>query len=65
MMVESVIEKFHQQPWQEFRDEELWTFSVDAVFKANLEMLKKIHEYLFPKNYNSDGVKNCIELITK
>ena len=32
-------------PWQQFRDEELWTIDVNDVFEANLEGINKIHNY--------------------
>eukprot|EP00347_Sterkiella_histriomuscorum_P002614 403367462 len=32
-------------PWQEFRDEELWTMDVNDVMEANLEGIKKVYSF--------------------
>ena len=31
-----------KHPWQEFRDEKLWTLEVNDVMEANIEGLKKV-----------------------
>merc|ERR1740117_171405 len=36
------LAKFH--PWQEFRDELLWTLEVNDVLEANLKNLQKIYD---------------------
>lgn len=64
MMLEDICEKFVKHPWQEFRDELLWSNKIDNLYKANNESLVNIHEELFPK-YSSDGVKRCIDLVCK
>ena len=54
MMVESIITNYETRPWQEFRDDSLWNLEVDAVFKANLDLLQKLHATVFPK-YSGAG----------
>lgn len=38
-MLKTMIEKFELAPWQDFRDDFLWTTEVDKVMKANAEGL--------------------------
>ena len=35
------------EPWQGFRDNELWTIDVNDILEANLENLKKIYANYF------------------
>ena len=62
IMLKDMTPKYKLLPWQEFRDESLWTTKIDQIFKDNLDHMEAIHEDLFPK-YESDGLKRCKELI--
>ena len=64
MLLESMIKKYETKPWQEFRDEELWTHEVDRVFKANLVSIQKVHDQVFPR-YGGDGIKSCLDLVAR
>ena len=64
IMLEGVIEKHETKPWQEFRDETLWTHEVEAVLKANVDALQRIYDAVFPKYEGDYGLKNCLDLVT-
>lgn len=64
ILLKDMIPKYKLLPWQEFRDDALWSTKIDTVFKNNLDSLEKIHEELFPK-YECDGLKRCRELICR
>ena len=61
-MLDSIIPKFQYKPWQEFRDQELWTTRVDKLLKENKDTLVKLHGMMFPK-YEADGIKNCLKML--
>ena len=44
ILKECIFKNFHPEPWQEFRDEHLWTLDVNDLFEANLENLQKIYK---------------------
>lgn len=43
MITEFVLQNFVPEPWQEFRDSQLWTIDVNDVFEANLDNIRKIY----------------------
>ena len=47
LIKENVYANYKAHPWQEFRDEELWTVEVNDVFEANLEGVKKVYQHFF------------------
>ena len=60
LLTECIIPNFTAEPWQEFRDKELWTIDVNDLLEANLENLTKIYRhYLTPtkKALSLDDVK--------
>ena len=57
MLSECVIPSFVPEPWQEFRDQELWTMDVKDVFEANQQNLQTIF-----KNYKTP-TKGFMELV--
>lgn len=62
-IIDSIIDNFEARPWQEFRDEELWTKKVDAIYKANAVQLKLVHAQTFPKHGGTNervALNNCI-----
>ncbi|CAI2364707.1 unnamed protein product [Moneuplotes crassus] len=55
----------HYWSWQKWREEKLWTYRVDQLFKANLPQLQKIY-----KSYHNHGKKwmdldDVTDLITR
>ncbi len=44
-MLENIFPLSHPDPWQEFRDEELWTIDVNDILEANLEGLRKVYQH--------------------
>ena len=47
LIVEKLIPNAAPEPWQSFRDTELWTIDVNDILEANLENLKKIFAVFF------------------
>jgi hypothetical protein len=45
LLNEHIFPNANPPPWQEFRDELLWTIEVNDVLEANLEGIKKIYNY--------------------
>jgi hypothetical protein len=43
MINENLIKHANPEPWQQFRDQELWTLEVNDVMEANLENLKAVY----------------------
>ena len=64
IMLKDMTPKYKVNPWQEFRDEMLWSTKIDTIFKSNLDQLEKVYEDLFPK-YENDGLRRCRELICR
>ena len=56
---------FKPMPWQQFRDDELWTLEVNDVFETNLDGIMRLHQcYMTPtQRYMSD--KDATNLLTK
>ena len=44
LITECLLPNFHPEPWQEWRDKELWTIDVNDLFESNLENLKRIYD---------------------
>jgi hypothetical protein len=44
LITECCLPNFQPEPWQEFRNQQLWTIDVNDIFEANLANLKKIYE---------------------
>ncbi len=47
LLSENVMKYGAPEPWQAFRDEELWSLDVNDLIEANLPGLKKIYESFF------------------
>jgi hypothetical protein len=47
MIVEKILPHAQPDPWQGFRDEQLWCIDVNDILEANLENLKKIYQIHF------------------
>ena len=63
-MLDAILPKFQFKPWQDFRDQELWTTRVDKLLKENKETLTKLHNMMFPKYEEQAGIKNCTKMLT-
>jgi len=47
LLDEHILPNANPSPWQEFRDEQLWTMEVNDTLEANLDGLKKVYGYYF------------------
>lgn len=66
MMLNSVLANFKAKPWQIFRDDQLWTNEVDALFSVNLDLIQKVHESITPNYTGTDeGFRNCLDIVTR
>jgi hypothetical protein len=43
LITQHILPMAKMSPWQDFRDEELWTLDVNDVLEANLKNLEKIY----------------------
>ena len=43
LIKDCVIPNFVPEPWQEFRDKELWTIDVNNLLVSNLENLENVY----------------------
>ena len=58
-----IIKNFHPtEPWQEFRDKELWTLDVHDLFKANTQRLEVIYRSFLSGVHKAMDLKDCQEL---
>ena len=55
-----IMKNFTPEPWQKFRDEQLWTIDVNDVLEANLENLKKIYQSYLTQVHKFMDLKDCI-----
>jgi hypothetical protein len=56
---ECIFTNFTPEPWQEFRDNQLWTLEVDDMFSANLENLKEIYGKYFTQIKKYMDLQDC------
>ena len=60
-----MLPNFHPEPWQEWRDKELWTMDVNDIFESNLDNLKRIYDrYRTPTKQLMDHL-DCVDLCTR
>lgn len=65
-LLKAMLAKFNpRQEWHAFRTNQLWDDHIDRLYQANLHHLQRIYGYLFPKHENLDGLRNCIEVVTR
>ena len=62
LIEECLIPNHKQEPWQEFRDELLWTLDVDELFSVNLENLRKVYESYFTIIAKWMDLEECFKL---
>jgi len=65
MLLHDIKGSYTPRPWQEFREEWLWNNETDKTFKANLENLQKVHEWLHPKHDKGYALRETIDLIVR
>jgi hypothetical protein len=53
------------EPWQQFRDNHLWTLEVNDVLQANLDLIKRLHEHYFEDHKKFMSYKSAHTLLTK
>ena len=64
LISECILPNFAPEPWQEFRDDQLWTMDVNDIFEANLGHLKTIYlSYKTPTKSNME-LSDCLTLCT-
>ena len=59
-LINQILANYKLHPWQDFRDEMLWTHAVDCFYKANSKSLDFLYETIF----KNQEVKDPIEYIT-
>ena len=62
LITECVLPFFTPEPWQEFRDKELWSIDVNDMFEANLENLKKIYNHYKTPTKPMIELEDCIAI---
>jgi hypothetical protein len=61
---ENMMKYGSPEPWQSFRDKELWSLDVSDLLEANLSHLKKIFESFFSPVKKWMDMQDCIMLLT-
>ena len=65
LITECILPHYAPEPWQEWRDKELWTIDVNDIFEANLENLKKIYAHYKTPTKSMLEVDDCIAICTR
>ena len=65
LITECVLPNFIPDPWQEFRDKELWSIDVNDIFEANLENLKRIYAHYKTPTKQQLELEDCIAICTR
>lgn len=65
LIIEKIIPFFKPDPWQGFRDEQLWTIDVNDILEANLENLRKIYNLTFTSVKKYITFQDIIQLFTR
>ena len=53
---------FQPEPWQEFRNEQLWKIEVCDVYEANMQQLKRVYSHYVNQNHRFMDLKDCQQL---
>lgn len=61
ILLEGIVKNYETKPWQDFRQEVLWSWGSHKIFVANDAGLKAIYEKLFPR-FEARGLEACIDL---
>ena len=62
LIQENLIKNANPDPWNQFRQEDLWTLEVVDVFDANLENLKKVYQNYTNQNKKFLNMEDCVNL---
>ena len=65
LITECVIPYYTPDPWQEFRDKELWTIDVNDLLESNLESLEAIYRRFRTPTKQFMDLEDCINLCTR
>ena len=65
LITDCVIGHFTPEPWQEFRDKQLWTIDVNDVLEANKANLEKIYKHYQSPTKQMPELIDCIDMCTK
>lgn len=63
LLIEDLLSKYVPQPWQEFRDQQLWTHAVDCLFKVNSDSLALVYREMFPKTIKDHPIDTFTDLL--
>ena len=63
MFLDYILANFTPEPWQEFRDEHLWSMAVCDIYEANINQLKEIYGKYVNENHRFMNKRDCIDLI--
>ena len=65
-LIENNLKKHYTtQPWQAFRDQQLWDFPVNDVLKENMESITKLHKRYHTPEKRYMSYADAIDLMTK
>lgn len=65
LLKENVFPNYKIHPWQEFRDNELWTVDVNDVFEANLDGLRKVYSHFFDPIKKYMTMQDALDLMIR
>jgi len=57
-----IIPHYHPEPWQQFRDNDLWKLDVEDVLAANVSQLDQIYKSFFTSQNKTFSLYNAITL---
>ena len=65
LLNEHIIPFMKVEPWQEFRDADLWTLEVNDILDSNLENLKRIYKKHFQPKKHYMSVTDAVNLVMR
>ena len=65
LITDCVLPYFVPEPWQEFRDKELWTIDVNDLLESNLENLENVYRRFRTPTKQFLDLEDCITLCTR
>lgn len=64
-LIEEKVLKCECEPWQSFRDTQLWTIDVNDILEANLKNLEKIYQHYFTPVKKYIDLNDLIDMIVR
>ena len=64
-LITDSLKHFHYEPWQQWREEHLWTMDVNDIFEANIAPLKTIFNYYKSPSKPNVTIDDCIVMCTQ